>query len=60
MNGLKYNLLSVTQIYYKGNKVKFISDSYNIINIKISDVNFVAKMSKSMYIADLVLSMVRI
>ncbi|XP_070020619.1 uncharacterized protein [Nicotiana sylvestris] len=52
MNGLKYNLLSVSQICDKGNKVDFLLKSCTITNLVIGEVVLVAKRFKNIYVAD--------
>ncbi|XP_070011240.1 uncharacterized protein [Nicotiana sylvestris] len=52
VNGLKYNLLSVSQIYGKGNKVEFVSKSYTVTNLVTVEVVQVAKRYKNIYVAD--------
>jgi len=38
VNGLKYNLLSLSQICDKGNKVRFVSDQYIVTNLVFNRV----------------------
>ncbi|XP_075098077.1 uncharacterized protein LOC142175391 [Nicotiana tabacum] len=52
VNGLKYNLLSVSQICYKGNKVEFVSKICTVTNLVTSEVVLVAKRYKNIYVAD--------
>ncbi|XP_070011457.1 uncharacterized protein [Nicotiana sylvestris] len=52
VDGLKYSLLSVSQIYYKGNKVEFLSKVCTITNLVIVKVVLVAKRNKNIYVAD--------
>ncbi|XP_070046189.1 uncharacterized protein [Nicotiana tomentosiformis] len=52
VNGLKYILLSVSQICDKGNKVEFLSKSCTITNIITSKVMMVAKRFKNIYVND--------
>ncbi|XP_070020263.1 intracellular protein transport protein USO1-like [Nicotiana sylvestris] len=52
VNGLKYNLLSVSQICDKGNKVEFVSKMFTVTNIMTGEVVLVAKRYKNIYVAD--------
>ncbi|XP_075082507.1 uncharacterized protein LOC142166857 [Nicotiana tabacum] len=52
VNGLKYNLLSVSQICDKGNKVEFMSKVYTVTNIVTGEVVLVAKRYKNIYVVD--------
>ncbi|XP_070041556.1 uncharacterized protein [Nicotiana tomentosiformis] len=52
VNGLKYSMLSVSQICDKGNKVEFLSKSCTITNLITSEVVLVAKRFKNIYVAD--------
>lgn len=53
VNGLKYSLLSMSQICDKGNKVKFLSVACTMTNIQSGEVILIEKRFKSMYVADL-------
>ncbi|XP_049368191.1 uncharacterized protein LOC125833082 [Solanum verrucosum] len=53
VNGLKYNLLSVSQICDKGNEVKFLSDRCLVTNYVTNKVVMSAKRVKNMDVADL-------
>ncbi|XP_049414870.1 uncharacterized protein LOC125877656 [Solanum stenotomum] len=53
VNGLKYNLLSVSQICYKGNEVKLLSDWCLVTNRITNKVVMSVKRVKNMYVADL-------
>ncbi|XP_070031723.1 uncharacterized protein [Nicotiana tomentosiformis] len=52
VNGLKYSLLSVSQICDKGNKVEFLSKICTVTNLVTSEVVLVAKRYKNIYVAD--------
>lgn len=52
MDGLKYSLLSMSQIYDKG-KVKFISDKCIVTRLKDSEIMLIAWRNKNMYVVDL-------
>ncbi|XP_075095146.1 putative mitochondrial protein AtMg00300 [Nicotiana tabacum] len=52
VNGLKYSLLSVSQICDKGNKVEFVSKICTVINLVNGEVVLVAKRYKNIYVAD--------
>ncbi|XP_070047182.1 uncharacterized protein [Nicotiana tomentosiformis] len=52
VNGLKYSLLSVSQIYDKGNNVEFMSKVCTITNLVTGEVVLVAKRYKNIYVAD--------
>ncbi|XP_070025518.1 uncharacterized protein [Nicotiana sylvestris] len=52
VNGLKYSLLSVSQICDKENKVKFLSQSCTITNLKSGEVMLIAKRFKNIYVVD--------
>ncbi|XP_075084472.1 uncharacterized protein LOC142167902 [Nicotiana tabacum] len=52
MNGLKYSLLSVSQICDKGNKVEFVSNICTATNLVTGEVVLVAKRYKNIYVAD--------
>ncbi|XP_075101898.1 putative mitochondrial protein AtMg00300 [Nicotiana tabacum] len=52
VNGLKYNLLSVSQICDKGNEVKFMSKSCTVTNLKTGELVLIAKRFKNIYVAD--------
>ena len=53
VNGLKYSLLSVSQICDKGNEVKFLSEKCTVTNLATNEVILIAKRFKNMYVADL-------
>lgn len=50
VNWLIYSLLSVLQIYNKGNEVKFLSDGYIMENLRSGEVILTAKRCKNMYV----------
>ncbi|XP_070042859.1 uncharacterized mitochondrial protein AtMg00300-like [Nicotiana tomentosiformis] len=52
VNGLKYSLLSVSQICDIGNKVEFLSKSCIVTNLITSEVVLIAKRFKNIYVAD--------
>ncbi|XP_019246379.1 PREDICTED: uncharacterized protein LOC109226028 [Nicotiana attenuata] len=52
VNGLKYGLLSVSQICDKGNKVEFVSKICTVTNLVTGDVILMAKRFKNIYVAD--------
>ncbi|XP_075080511.1 uncharacterized protein LOC142166010 [Nicotiana tabacum] len=52
VNGLKYSLLSVSQICHKGNKVEFVSKICTITNLVSGEVIMMAKRYKNIYVAD--------
>ncbi|XP_070055737.1 uncharacterized mitochondrial protein AtMg00300-like [Nicotiana tomentosiformis] len=52
VNGLKYSLLSVSQICDKGNKVKFVSKICTVTNLVTGEVVLVAKRYKNIYVAN--------
>ncbi|XP_070040269.1 uncharacterized protein [Nicotiana tomentosiformis] len=52
VNGLRYNLLSVSQSCDKGNKVEFVSQVCTVTNIVTGEVVLVAKRYKNIYVAD--------
>ncbi|XP_070005021.1 uncharacterized protein [Nicotiana sylvestris] len=52
VNGLKYSLLSVSQICDKGNKVEFVSKICTITNLVTAKVVLVAKTYKNIYVAN--------
>ncbi|XP_019253818.1 PREDICTED: uncharacterized protein LOC109232504 [Nicotiana attenuata] len=52
VNGLKYNLLSVSQICDKGNKVESMSKIYIVTNLVTGEVILMAKRYKNIYVAD--------
>nr|XP_009796692.1 PREDICTED: uncharacterized protein LOC104243232 [Nicotiana sylvestris] len=51
VNGLKYSLLSVSQICDKGNKVEFVLKICTVTNLMIGEVVLVAKRYKNIYVA---------
>ncbi|XP_075092292.1 putative mitochondrial protein AtMg00300 [Nicotiana tabacum] len=52
VNGLKYILLSVSQIYDKENKVKFLSKTFTVTNLVTGEVVLMTKRFKNIYVAD--------
>ncbi|XP_070013897.1 uncharacterized protein [Nicotiana sylvestris] len=52
VNGLKYSLLSVSQICDKGNKVEFLSKTCTVTNLATGEVVLLAKRFKNIYVAD--------
>ncbi|XP_070056782.1 uncharacterized protein [Nicotiana tomentosiformis] len=52
VNGLKYNLLSVSQICDKENKVEFVSKICTVTNLMTGEVVLVAKRYKNIYVID--------
>ncbi|XP_070005337.1 uncharacterized mitochondrial protein AtMg00300-like [Nicotiana sylvestris] len=52
VNGLKYSLLSVSQIYDKVNKVEFLSKICTFTYLITGEVVLVAKRYKNIYVAD--------
>ncbi|XP_070013836.1 uncharacterized mitochondrial protein AtMg00300-like [Nicotiana sylvestris] len=52
VNGLKYSLLSVSQICDKRNKVEFLSKICTVTNLVIGEVVIMAKRYKNIYVAD--------
>ncbi|XP_015167052.1 uncharacterized protein [Solanum tuberosum] len=52
VDGLKYNLLSVSQIYDKGNEIKFMSDRCLVTNCATKRVDMSSKRVKNLYVAD--------
>ncbi|XP_070039835.1 uncharacterized protein [Nicotiana tomentosiformis] len=52
VNGLKYILLSISQICDKGNKVEFVSKICTVTNLVIGDVILMAKRYKNIYVVD--------
>lgn len=53
VNGLKYSLLSVSQICDKENEVRFRSESCIVINLTSHRMILTARRVKNMYVADL-------
>ncbi|XP_015159183.1 uncharacterized protein [Solanum tuberosum] len=53
VDGLKFNLLSVSQICDKGNEVKFMSEGCVVTNCATKKIVMSAKRVKNMYVADL-------
>ena len=53
VDGLKYTLLSVSQICDKGNEVKFTSEKCTVVNLTTKKVILTAYRSKNMYVANL-------
>nr|XP_009626695.1 titin homolog [Nicotiana tomentosiformis] len=52
VNGLKYNLLRVSQICDKGNNVEFVSQICTVTNLVTGEVVLVVKRYKNIYVAD--------
>ncbi|XP_075103469.1 uncharacterized protein LOC142178048 [Nicotiana tabacum] len=52
VNGLKYNLFSVSQIYDKGNEIEFLSKTYTVTNLVTGEVVLMAKRFKNIYVVD--------
>ena len=50
VSGLKYSLLSVSQICDKGNEVKFTSEKFTVVNLTTKKVIHTAYKSKNMYV----------
>ena len=57
VDGLKYSLLSVSQICDKGNEVKFTSEKCTVVSLTTNKVILTAHRSKNMYVANLDISM---
>ena len=53
VDGLKYILLSVSQICDKGNEVKFTSEKCTLVSLTTNEVILTAHKSKNMYVANL-------
>ena len=53
VSGLKYSLLSVSQICDKGNEVNFTSEKCIVVNLTTKKVILTAHTSKNMYVANL-------
>ncbi|XP_055803614.1 uncharacterized protein LOC129872719 [Solanum dulcamara] len=53
VNGLKYSLLSVSQICDKGNEVRFLLEMYLVISLSRNKVMLIARRCKNIYVADL-------
>ena len=53
VDGLKYSLLSVSQICDKGNEVKFTSEKCTVVSLTTKKVILTAFRSKNMYVANL-------
>ena len=53
MNGLKHNLLSVSQLCDKGYKVSFDSKSYVVSTLMDNNIIFKGKRVNNVYIIDL-------
>ena len=51
--GLMYSHLSVSQIFDKGNEVKFTSEKCNVVNLTTKKVILASIRSKNMYVANL-------
>jgi len=49
VDGLKHNLLSISQLYDKGNKITFEPDLCLIANSKTSETVLVAKRASNVY-----------
>ena len=56
VDGLKYSLLSVSQICDKGNEVKFTSKKCTMVSLTTKKVILTAFRSKNMYVANLEMS----
>ena len=56
VDGLKYSLLSVSQICDKGNEVKFTSEKCTVVSLTTNKVILTAHRSKNMYVANLEIS----
>ncbi|XP_070005272.1 uncharacterized protein [Nicotiana sylvestris] len=52
VNGLKYSLLSVSQICDKGNKVEFLSKICIVTDLVTGEIVLVAKRYKNIYVVD--------
>nr|XP_016457234.1 PREDICTED: uncharacterized protein LOC107781106 [Nicotiana tabacum] len=52
VNGLKYSLLSVSQICDKGNKLEFLSKICTVTDLVTGEIVLVAKRYKNVYVAD--------
>ncbi|XP_070012253.1 uncharacterized protein [Nicotiana sylvestris] len=52
VNGLKYSLVSVSQICDKGNKVEFLSKICTVTDLVTGEIVLVAKRYKNIYVAD--------
>ncbi|KAH0682508.1 hypothetical protein KY290_023330 [Solanum tuberosum] len=53
VSGLKYNVLSVSQICNRGNEVKFLSDKCIVTSLSTKKVILTARRRKNMYVVDL-------
>ena len=53
VDGLKYSLLSVSQICDKGNEVKFTSEKCTVVSLTTKKVILTTLRSKNMYVANL-------
>ena len=53
VSGLKYSLLSVSQICDKGNQVKYTSERCTVVNLTTKKVILTVYRSKNMYVANL-------
>ncbi|XP_075079967.1 uncharacterized protein LOC142165278 [Nicotiana tabacum] len=53
VNGLKYSLMSVSQICDKGNKVAFLSKICTVTDLVTGEIVLVAKRYKNIYVADI-------
>ena len=53
VDGLKYSLLSVSQICDKGNEVKFTFEKCTVVCLTTNKVILTAHRSKNMYVANL-------
>ena len=56
VDGLKYSLLSVSQIFDRGNEVKFTSEKCTVVSLTTNKVILTAHRSKNMYMANLEIS----
>ncbi|XP_070025170.1 uncharacterized protein [Nicotiana sylvestris] len=52
VNGLKYSLLSISQIYDKGNKVEFLSKICTVTDLVTGEIVLMAKRYKNIYVVD--------
>ena len=53
VSGLKYSLLSVSQICDKGNEITFTSEKCTIVNLITNEVVLTSQRCKNMYVANL-------
>lgn len=52
MDGLKFSLLSVSQICDKGNEVKFVSNNFTVTSVKDGKVMLTAWRDKNIYVVN--------